>query len=73
MAVMSGELVQTAVVGVVVLVAAAVIVRRVFGFARRHPQPTCASCVSGDAAAATARPATDAPARPLVFVRAPRR
>lgn len=71
---MGAEIVQTAIVGVVVLAAAAVIVRRVLGFARRDAQPTCANCVTGEASAAASRPAAAAaPARPLVFVRPPRR
>lgn len=71
---MDAEVVQTAIVGVVVLAAAAVIVRRVLGFARHDPQPKCANCVTGDATDTVARPAAaDAPARPLVFVRPPRR
>lgn len=73
MGVMGADFVQTAIVGLVVLAAAAVVVRRVFGFGRRDSQPTCTNCASGEAPAATARPAADAPARPMVFVRSPRR
>lgn len=71
---MGTEVVQTAIVGLVVLAAAAVIVRRLLGFAGRNPQPKCSNCVVGETATATSRPAAaDAPARPLVFVRTPRR
>jgi hypothetical protein len=71
---MGSEIVQTAIVGLVVLAAAAMIVRRVLGFVARDPQPKCANCVPGEASATPSRPpAADAPARPLTFVRSPRR
>lgn len=67
---------QDLIAGVVVLAAAAVVVRHLLGVTVRRKQPACAKCASGDACA----PAASVPAaandgadvRPLVFVRPPR-
>lgn len=73
MATLSG---QDLIVGVVVLGAAALVVRHLLGVTVRRERPGCAKCASGDACAptpsATAGAGERVHVRPLVFVRPPR-
>lgn len=63
---------QHALVSLVALVAVAVLVRRLFGFARPSSTPACANCPSAagrcQVPAPVQRPVAH-PAHPLVFVR----
>lgn len=71
---------QDVIVGLIAAGAAALVVRRVVGFAATDATPKCASCESGAcapaAASAPAGPQSPAPgstSRPLVFVRSSER